>query len=198
MKKFLLLLFVPIIAFAHESHYIMGVRNSKYAFIGYEYNSCWGFVFENSVFTQDIPYQYMRSALYYKFDAPFNITGSYAIYAGTRYDRGFYDIGGVLNIEWEPVKKHLKFSGFFQPYHDSDLGQKNGYSLNIQTIPLEEIGLIIGLRNVPEFRDTGQRLFGGLIFALPHMTILPEISTPTDCHWETTRFSISFIYRNKI
>jgi len=199
MRKFaLIFLLFPLVVLASDVYYGLGLRNSKYASISIEQKNGWGIAVENSLFAQDLNFQYVRFAPFYNFTAPLGFNGRYVLYGGFRYDQNFYDIGAMLSVNWEALKKYLQVQGVFQPYYDSDLGQKNGYSVGIQSILLQEVGLIAGIKNLPEYRDTEQRFFGGLVFCLPHMTVIPEISTPARGHIQTTRFSVSFLYKNGI
>lgn len=198
-KALLLLFFLSICAFAQNTHYFLGVQNSKYAFAGIENPNRFGFSIKNSLFVEDLEYQYVRAAIFYNFQLPFNIGGRYTLYSGIRYNRDFYDFGGNLHLKWNVFDKLLQIESSFLSYYDSDLGRKICYLVGIQTMFLKEIGVFAGFKNIPEYRDSEQRIYGGLVFDVPRILVKPEISIPINNEWETTtRISISFTYRNTI
>lgn len=199
MKYFLaILLFAISVSFAQGPSYILGMRNSKYAYAGIKPFQSWGIAYENSVFTQDLELQYGRIALFYVFDAPFGISGSYAFFYGIRYNFDYYDFGAELELKYDVHPRYLQIKGILQPRYDSDAKGMFGYSILAQTMPLGEVGLFAGFKNLPEYRDVEQRLFAGVAFETPHLKVLPEISTPVVTNLATIRVSISFVYMNLI
>jgi len=199
MKFFLvILLFALSVSFAQGPSYILGMRNSKYAYAGIQPFQSWGIAYENSVFAQDVELQYGRIALFYVFETTFGFSGSYAFFYGTRYNFDYYDFGAELDLKYNIHPKYLQIKGVLQPRYDSDAKEMLGYSILTQTMPLGEVGLFAGFKNLPEYRDVERRLFAGVAFETPHLKVLPEISTPVATNLATTRVSISFVYMNLI
>lgn len=199
MKIFLvILLFALSVSFAQGPSYILGMRNSKYAYAGIKPFQSWGLAYENSVFAQDLELQYGRIALFYVFEIPLGISGSYAFFYGMRYNFDYYDFGAELDLKYNIHPRYLQIKGTLQPRYDSDAKEMMGYSILIQTILLEEVGLFAGFKNLPEYRDVERRLFAGVAFETAHLKIFPEISMPVATNFATTRASISFLYTNFI
>ena len=198
MKVLAIFLLAISVSFAHSSSYILGMRNSKYAYAGIQPFENWGLVYENSVFMQEFKLQYGRFAFFYVFKAPFDFSGSYAFFYGMRYNNDYYDFGAELDLTYCVHPRYLQIKGVLQPRYDSDAKGMMGYSILVQTMPLGEVGLFAGFKNLPESREVEQRLFAGVAIESSHVKIMPEISAPVASSFSTTRASISFVYTNAI
>lgn len=198
MKRFVILIFLFFISGNAESisSYFMGMTNSSYIFIGTEFFNRIGIAAEHSVFTQGAEKQYVRIAPFYRFHLPYEFYGSYALFSGMRYDKGYYDFGARLDLSWNIWNRLMQVSGTYQPFYDSFIGLKNGYRLALQSIFSQHVGLFVGLKNIPDFRAVERRFCGGLIFDTPNISVKPEISVPTDGGTHLTRVSVSFVYKN--
>ena len=193
----LLVLAAAIFCMASNFNYFLGLRSSKYAIAGIE-GKHFGFVGENSLFIEDDHLQYARGILFYTFVFPLNFKGYYAVYGGSRYNHDYYDYGAGIQLEWNPITRLFQVGVLFQPFYDSDLKTKYGYKTWIQSVFFDDIGLFGGIKNLPDFRNTEERFFGGVIFDLDKLKLCPEISRPTDGSFYTTRITINFIYKNSI
>lgn len=199
MKKFLFfLLLLAQISFSQELTYYLGMRSSKYAYIGVQPFKHWGVVYENSLFAQDMNLQYGRISLIYSFDIPFGLKGYYSFFYGMRYNNDYYDLGTVLNCEAALYSRFLWVNGVLQPRYDSDIKGMLGYSLSLKMMFFRDIGLTAGIKNLPEYRNVERRFFAGFVFETDHLKVMPEISTPLSIEMETTRVSVSFVYENSI
>lgn len=199
MKKiiFLVFVFAPLI-FATESQYFMGLEYSKYGFVGVERDNKWGVAIENSFFVEYLEFQYVRLNVFYRFNLPFDVRGSYVLYMGMRYNRDYLDVGGVLYLQRGFWGDRISIRGAFQPSYDSDIKQQIGYLGEGRVRVLSDVGLVVGVKNIAEYRENEQRLYGGLFFDTPHMLVRPEISIPTNMKMSVTRVSVSFLYKNVI
>ena len=196
MIRFLILLLTVVATTgAFESSAILGMRCSKYGFVGYEYNNKWGLVYENSIFIQDVELQHGKILGYYH--SSFNtIDLYYALFYGSRFNQDYYDYGGIFSAHYRTTSNLFHLNVRYQPFSDSDFGFKHGYYFSLQVLPFNEIGLFLGVRNLPDFRETERRLFGGIVFELPHLVLQPEISTPVrKGSRSVTRLSVNFIYK---
>lgn len=199
MKKILFIFIMASLVYAEQSSYILGLRSSKYGYIAYQNKNNWGIAFENSIFIQDVELQYARTAVFYTFSALSLLHGSYAAYYGSRYNQDYYDIGTSITCAWDIFGKYLQVDGIWQPFYDSDIGLTYGYSAWLQTIPLNEVGVFGGIKNLPDSRDPERRFFAGLVFDLPHMLLKPEVSTPLRKKGRSmTRVMVNFTYKAPI
>ena len=196
----IILFILALLAFssAQGSSYFLGLRNSKYALIGVESKYHVGMAVENSLFIDDMHLQYAQLALFYNFSLPFSFKGHYAVYGGSRYNQDFYDYGARIQLEWEPIRRLFQIGGAFQPFYDSDLERKYGYKVWAQSVFFDDVGIYGGIKNIPDFRDTENRFFGGVVFDLPKLKLYPEVSKPINGSFYTTRITVSFIYESNL
>lgn len=198
MKKIaciFILLFASSIFASSNFAYLLGMRNNRYVFIGVEYDNVWGFIVENSVFTQGTEKQYIRVAPYYAWALPGNITGSYTLYTGMRYDKDYYDFGARIDALWAPIQ-YMQLGGAFNPFYDSFLKEKIGYEFFLQSYITKELGIFAGFKNIPYFRDTERRIMGGFTIKTGNILVRPELSLPPNNGSHLSRVSLYFIYKN--
>ena len=206
MKKWLGLFFLVMfseISYATDSttsniDVFLGMRNNRYAFLGVDWNKRFGMAVENSVLVQKVGLQYVRVAPFYHRELPYGLDVSYAIYAGSRYDREFYDFGSRLGATFKVHPRFLLLDGVFQPFYDSDMGRNVGYLFEIKSFLLPEVALFANYKNLPEYRALERRVSVGLLFSVSNLAVKPELSTPTDWEMHWTRVSVSFLYRYPI
>ena len=199
MKKIFFLMFALATSlFAAESQYFMGFENSKYGFVGFEHDDKWGLAVENSVFVEYIEFQYIRLNLFYRFNLPLEVSGFYTLYMGMRYNRDYFDAGSILYLQRDFWGNRISIRGAFQPSYDSDIKRQYGYLGEGRIRILSDVGLIVGVKNIAEYRENEQRLYGGVFFDAQHLQVRPEISIPTNMKMSVTRVSVSFLYKNVI
>ena len=175
-----------------------GMRNNRYAFLGVDWNNRFGMAIENSVLVQKVELQYVRIAPFYHRELPYGLDVSYAIYAGTRYDKEFYDFGSRLGATFKVHPRFLLLDGIVQPFYDSDMGRNVGYLFEAKSFLLPEVALFANYKNLPEYRALERRVSVGLLFSVNNLAVRPEISTPTDWEMQWTRVSVSFLYHYPI
>jgi len=187
------------ISSSFASYYMLGMRNSKYAFAAYENTKHWGVALENSFFVEEVELQYARAAAFYTFYLNLGFKGAYALYYGRRYNGDFYDVGAMLVLKYNIVNRLLQIGAMIQPFYDSDLKSKSAYNAWVQAIPLEEVGLFLGIKNQADYRDLERRAYAGVVFDLPHIVLKPEVSTPLEkgCK-STTRITVNFVYKKSL
>lgn len=196
MRKILLLLLLGAVAsFATTSKEVfVGMKNSRYAFIGGQYGN-YGLSLESSIFVQKAEQQYGRAVIFYKTPLVLNLNICYALFAGTRYDGAFYDVGGKLNFKGSWINERLGLDATAQVSNDSEIGLMFAYEIRGIVGILPEISLFAGARTIPEFRMKEQRFFAGFSFESGRIIVNPEISTPMKRELQLTRVSASFIYK---
>lgn len=199
MKKiFLIILVFSFPIYATGVQYSLGLKYSKYGSVGIGFDDKWGVSIENSIFVEYLKFQYVRLNVFYRFKAPFDMSGFYALYTGMRYNRDYFDVGGILYLQKKFFDNRVSIRGLFQPCYDSDLKRQYGYLGEAQVKIFSEVGIVGGIKNIAEYRENEQRFYGGLFFDLPHMYVRPEISVPANMKMSTARVSVSFFYRNFI
>lgn len=199
MKKlFAVLLFLliePVFANSNFA-YLLGMRNNRYAFMGIEYSGKVGMVVENSLFTQGVEKQYIRLAPYYRWNIGKYFEGSYIFFVGMRYDGNYYDLGSRLDFLWLPFY-YFQIGGSLMPYYDSVLKRKIGYKAYAQSFVFQDVGLFIGVKNLPDFRETENRYIGGIVIKSGRIWVKPELSVPMSRDSHLTRVSVFFVYNSR-
>lgn len=194
MKKItLFFLLANTLCFPKESFLFSGMHLSKYGFLGVSSQKGYGAILETSFFSQETQHQYARAAVFYHIQTKIQLDGFYLLYVGSRYDNAFYDYGSLLGIQWMPMQRMI-FNGKLQLFYDSDLGLNFCFSSQAQAKIFNDIYLLGGIKNVPEYRSAETRYFGGLSFAVQHLQISPYMSKPLSSDKSHTRISIDFLY----
>lgn len=190
---------VSIIGFAEEPNkLIMGVRNSNFAFIGYESNQHWSARLENSMFVKQLAWQYAR--IYGEYRENFDKIGLEANiepYVGSNYSGQFYDLGLRAGVS-KNLGKRLFINADIIPLYDSEKGYSTCYNGSASYSVLDELALKLKFTNFPEYRSPEQRICFGLVFNSGNLQINPEITIPTEGDVRTTRINISFRYELKL
>ncbi len=196
-KNLTIVIFAAVFTWGNtDFSYILGLRNTHYAFVGVEYADKLGFVVMNSVASQGLEKQYVRGGPFYEWTLPFEIRGAYGIYAGMRYDRVFYDYGASINARWNALHRYLLFYGALQPFYDSDLGDHLGYEFAVECFFTNEVGVFWEIKNMPEFRDVERRTSIGLLFDTGSLYLKPELSMPINNDTHLIRLNVFFVYKN--
>lgn len=181
---------------ANESFsYLMGMRNNRYVFAGVEYAARFGIAVENSVFTQGTEKQYIRVEPFYRWNLGEGLVGNYALYAGMRYDQDYYDVGARLDVLWQHYR-YLQVGGSLMPFYDSSLKGLVGYQAYVQSFLLKEIGVFVGAKNLPDFRNVERRYMAGLEIESGNLSVRPEVSVPMNGETHLSRVSLFFVYRS--
>lgn len=197
MKKyflFLIFLTTSCISYANfNSSVFVGMQNQKYLFAGVDFKSN-GFVLTQSLFNQDPDQQYGRLAVFANYKLSFCSELQFLLYSGTQYKHDYYDFGSRFTLLIQPFPNILQVTGIYQPFYDSELKGEHGYQFQITAIPLEEVQLFLGLKNIPDYRDVEQRYLAGATFKVRNLRVSPEISTPIKGSFEWTRINVNFVY----
>lgn len=194
MKKNIVFLLVASVTllFANSS-FFTGMRNQRFMFVGVQHGS-YGAAYEQSVFNQDPEQQHGKIGLFAEYSLPLSMTLWYILYGGMQYDLDYYDYGGEVSMLWT-FRTCAQIRVRYRPFYDSDLGVHQGYLLQLQLSPFEDVGFYVGLKNMPDYRDVERRFFGGVMFDVGRLGVYPEVSTPVHGSFEWTRVNLNFVYR---
>lgn len=196
MKK-ILLTFLIFCNLSFANHFskdaFIGIKNSKYGFVGYEFSNGFGLALTHSLWVQDAS-QYIQISPFYTFTLHETVSGAYSIFYGTTYENGFYCYGSLLTLRLNWLQNLLSIEMTLSPKYDSDLGYKSGYELKGVIEFFSQLAIYTGFRNIPEYRMFEKRAFGGLRFSVNNLSVSPEFSIPFNQKTEYTRLHINFIY----
>lgn len=196
---FIILLTISTLSFAKEpNNLLIGIRNTNFAFIGYENKHHWNVRFENSLFAKQFAWQYAR--IYGGYSKNLEKIGIDAVvepYIGTNYSGQFFDIGIRAGIS-KNLGKRLELTAEIIPLYDSGKGYSTCYNSSASYNILDEIALKLKYTNFPEYRNPEQRIGIGLAFNSGNLQINPEITIPVEGDIRTSRINIFFQYNLRL
>jgi hypothetical protein len=112
-----------------------------------------------------------------------------------RYDQDYYDVGARLDVLWQSYR-YLQVGGTLMPFYDSSLKGLVGYQAYVQSFLLKEIGVFVGAKNLPDFRNVERRYMAGLEIESGNLIVRPELSFPMNGGTHLSRVSLFFVYRS--
>jgi hypothetical protein len=112
-----------------------------------------------------------------------------------RYDQDYYDVGARLDVLWQSYR-YLQVGGTLMPFYDSSLKGLVGYQAYVQSFLLKEIGVFVGAKNLPDFRNVERRYMAGLEIESGNLIVRPELSFPMNGETHLSRVSLFFVYRS--
>lgn len=168
----------------------VGIRDNKFVGASYTYKSTWSAKLEESVFQEDLPYQYIRG--YIGYEAAWKKLGvKISPYIGTQWNGNFQDYGTQLTITFK-VFSWISLFGTLNPHKDTSLGYLTCYELGGQLRVNESLCFLLNYRNIPEYRATNKRIRLGVAFSEGRLYVAPCLSIPTDESIKNTRLLINF------
>jgi len=194
MKYHLLVFLCCFVTIALSAQNIsIGMRDNQYANI--QYVSKLGLLaeIENSIFSTKIKHQHIRGTIGYKHDFK-HLTGDIRAYYGTAYDND-YDAYGVKILAKKSFLQKWGAELALNPHNDSDYGYTTCYGVSLHRYIFKEIAVELTSSNIPEYRETVNRVKAGLIFNSGNLRVRPQISIPTEGHMKNIRVLFSFDYQ---
>jgi hypothetical protein len=200
MRNILLFfLLISLLGFAEKPYkLIMGVRNTNFAFIGYQSHRNWNVRLENSMFVRQLSWQHARVyGEYTKQWDKMGLEASVEPYVGSNYSGQFYDTGLWLGLTKKLGNKTVLNASII-PAYDSGKGYRTYYESFLSYALLNEVALKLKFTNFPEYRNPEKRICIGLVFDSGNLQINPEITIPTEGDVRTSRINISFQYELRL
>ncbi|MCU6768970.1 hypothetical protein OCV73_08445 [Barnesiella propionica] len=198
MKRIKIIIFSLIITSctvqlqAQKHEFSLGLRENQFVFFSYTLDNEWKAKIEHSVFIEKMGFQYIRATVGYGRQIK-NFNVSLDPYFGVTYNRSFYNAGASLSVGYEPWKK-IAVTGVFNPHYDSGLKYNTCYSLGLIGNVYKAISVVAEYTNIPEYRQTEDRVRAGLLFKVPHLYVKPVVSVPVKGNHKAVRILTSFGY----
>lgn len=174
----------------------LGLRDSRYARIGYTFRKHYNFYIEQSIYSSKIKYQYFRCYLGYSTELNnFLLKGD--CYWGSAYNRTYNNWGIIAKCSYQIIKP-FKLNVMVNPHYDTYFKFKmcTEAGLNIQVY--KDIDAIVAYSSIPEFRQSEQRLRTGLNFHVKdYLWVTPILSFPLTEQIKSFRVLVSFGYTFK-
>ncbi|MDE6342604.1 MAG: hypothetical protein K2K93_09815 [Muribaculaceae bacterium] len=152
----------------------VGVRNNRYFYGAYCLKDHYVAALEQSVFSEDFGYQYMRGYAGYKGNIKSVEYGAYA-YFGSTFNRSYYSSGLIARAQWL-IKKRFILKGSLNPHYDSAEGYSTCWegTAGVKTTSFLDIFAEYG--DIPEYRLPEYRLKVGFKFHVGSLSVVPKLS----------------------
>jgi len=193
MRTILTLLFLAVLPVSMEAQIKLGVRDNKFVGVSYIYNNTWGAKLEESVFSENFPFQYVRGYVSYGHRCKF-VGINLSPYLGTQWNGNFQDYGILCKVEFT-CSPLLAIHGILNPHQDTSLGYTTCYEIGGTFNATSNIGLCLSCRNIPEYRVASKRIRAGIVFSEKHLTVIPLLSIPTSETLKNMRFLMNFEWK---
>lgn len=190
MKAIVVLFFFTIYPICLLAQIRLGIRDNKFVGVSYAYNKVWSIKLEESIFSEDFKYQYVRGYLNFEHRRE-NVGIKLSPYYGIQWNGNFQDYGILCNAEY--VYSHtFIIHGILNPHKDTSFGYTTCYEIGGILNATSNIGFCLCYRNIPEYRVTSKRIRAGMIFSEGRLMVAPLLSIPTDETIKNTRLLINF------
>lgn len=194
MKRAILtLIFCNIICYA-KSQINIGLRDSKYAYISYQFKKHYNVKIEHSIYSGKIGTQYIRGILSYDNQMVDKIQFTSDIYYGTPYNTTFYNFGTKVKVKISPIK-HFNLYTVLNPHYDSYYHYKTCYIIGTALEINKEIDFFAQYSTIPEYRQNEKRFNSGLNFHVKNITVEPFLSLPLEQPIKSIRVLVNLNYR---
>lgn len=193
MRRFGCLLLLLMGCILVRAQFYIGLRDSKYAVAGYQWDSGWQVQLDQSIFETNLRSQYIRGGGGFQFyhNRYFDFMAS--AFAGTTYCNNFYDFGARIDGSYLPLK-WLELDAGINPRYDSDYGYETTYLVGLKFHINDEIALLSQYSTIPEYRISEKRARLGLEFKVKNLAVAPMISVPVKGNTLNLRILVGLKY----
>lgn len=116
-SKILIIYLLASISYSLHAQIKIGIRDNKFPYTSYTYKNTWGLKLEESIFSEDFAYQYIRGYLNYASTWK-DLEIELSPYIGTQWNGNFQDYGMLCTLQ---CKFNHRFSiyGTLNPHKDT-------------------------------------------------------------------------------
>lgn len=193
MKRVGIVLFLTMVCVVAKAQFYLGLRDNKYALVGYEWSSGWNVQLDHSIFDESFKYQYIRCSGGFQFNDNKYFHISVSPFVGTTYCANFYDVGVNVVGNVFPVK-WLGINAEINPRYDSDYGYTTCYMFGTDFRVNKEITILAQYSTIPEYRISEKRIKVGLRFSVKNLMVSPMLSLPIEGNSKTMRILVGCQY----
>ena len=191
MKRLFVLIILLLAQFVSAQVHL-GLRDNRYASIGYHFLDKYDIKLEHSMFPEKIGFQYVRANA----EASFSIEQlmiSQKIYFGMLYNQNFYDVGADLKMDYTLLNRIDLFADV-NPHYDSGYEYETNYGAGTSIRLYRGMWIVVQYTTVPEYRMSEKRIRAGFIFRENNLSVSPEISVPAKKEFKSMRVLVSMDY----
>ena len=127
MKKIGVLLLVMMLYEMVDAQFYIGLKDSRYASVGFKWSSGWDIKLDQSIFDESLKYQYIRCTGKYQTRIKY-FDFVVSSFVGSTYCNSFYDFGASFKGICYPLER-LGIGAEINPRYDSGYKYKTCYML---------------------------------------------------------------------
>lgn len=173
MRRILIIAIIAT-AFQASAQLSVGIRNNRFLNVAYLYKEHYSARLEQSVFSESLGLQYMRGYAGYQTEVGiFRIKGT--AYFGATFNRMYYSTGALAEVRCVPYGRMI-IDAKLNPHYDSGYGYTTCYYGGIGAVLSDNIDIIAGFTNIPEYRMPERRLNVGFDFHVKNLRVAPKLS----------------------
>ena len=191
MKRLFALIVVLLAQFVSAQVHL-GIRDNRYAGIGYRFLDRYDLKLEHSMFPEKIGFQYVRANAEANFSIE-QLMMSQKIYFGMLYNQNFYDVGADLKMNYTLLSRIDLFANV-NPHYDSGYEYETNYGAGANIRLYKEMRFVGQYTTVPEYRISEKRIRAGFIFKENNLSVSPVISIPAKKEFKSMRVLVSMDY----
>ena len=176
-RTLLVLAFLCLAVIQGQAQVFVGLRDSRYAYVGFKFSKGWKVSAEHSVFSEQLGFQKIR--LYGEYGHQWGRAGiEVKPYASTLWNGNYQDFGVLISGSIR-LFKIWSIDATLNPHEDSEVGYTTCYRVGTSVDVSNHISLLLHYQNIPEYRMPEKRIRIGARFASGKLSATPEISLPT-------------------
>lgn len=175
------------------SQVFIGLRDSRYVRIGYEYARYWSATLEHSVYAEKIGFQKIRAYLGFHYTWK-NLSLSCQPYASTLWNADYQDYGVLVSADYR-LFSLLKLGATLNPHYDSGYGYTTCFSAEAQVHIYKALSVAACYTTIPEYRLSEKRVKFGLDITVQRLSVTPLLSIPVGDGVKSLRISCNLNYK---
>lgn len=202
MKKIILLLLLFTSVFATEAQVFLGLRDSKYGYIGYHAENGLTLQIDESFYSAKFKYQYLRVNVGYqnKFaDDQFDFYGG--VFGGFNYIRSFANAGVDIHGKLQIVD-YFGVRATLMPMYDTYYKGQFCFQGGVHGTLNEHLAIVADYTNIPTNREKESRIRGGFDFSFAErghkntgaLIASPMLAYPLNTDAKTLRIEVNMRY----
>lgn len=173
----------------------VGLRDVRYAYIGYEFKNDWETKLEHSIYSEKFGFQKIRAYMAYHHTWG-NFTLKANAYGSTLWNADYQDFGTNISAGYKLLKP-WNIEAVVNPHYDTDYKYKTYFTVSTDVQIIKNLGIIAQYTTIPEYRLSEKRVRAGLIFSYGGLSVTPMLSIPVDGTVKSLRVLCGFEYKFK-
>ncbi len=173
----------------------IGLRENKYAQIGYGFKEDWQITLEHSIYAEKFGFQKVRLYAEYKHSWG-NAQLRANSYISTLWNGDYQDYGIALTGRYQ-LFIPWAIEATINPHYDSQYGYKTCYAISTDIHIIKALSAVAQYTTIPEYRLSEKRFRVGFNLSHGNLSVTPLLSIPVEGNIKSIRVLCSFHYKFK-